>query len=202
MINHPDSEITVIEGNWQIGKSSLMKFLGQNGYRKLSEPLQTKAVEEQFDLDEWYAKQHLTNLEAAITNSSPCVIERSLASNLAFMKTLSLDGSVKNEKKIARMVRDSKRSGLLERVGTVIFMQVDTGTYMDRRVAELKDPTIVPFLLDMKQQFSEYQYYLQEFVSLLFPHARIANIMSYGRQGFESRDEIYTQVERQVEGVV
>ncbi len=201
MINKPDREVTIIEGNWQTGKTSLLHYLGRHNYGVINEPMQTPDIEKKYDLDNWYAIMHQRNLEIAVSRRTPQAVERSLASNLAFMKVLDRSDVV-TEAKIARIVRDSKRSGLLERVGSVALLKVDDAAYMEHRVPNITDPTIAPFLHEMSQQFLEYQAVLQNYLFVLFPHAKLVEVMSYEKTGFVSQEVVFDNVARQLEGTL
>jgi len=201
MINKPDREVTIIEGNWQTGKTSLLHYLGRHNYGVINEPMRTPDIEKKYDLDNWYAIMHQRNLEIAVSRRTPQAVERSLASNLAFMKVLDRSDVV-TEAKIARIVRDSKRSGLLERVGSVALLKVDDAAYMEHRVPNITDPTIAPFLHEMSQQFLEYQAVLQNYLFVLFPHAKLVEVMSYEKTGFVSQEVVFDNVARQLEGTL
>jgi hypothetical protein len=197
MINR---EITAIEGSWQIGKSTLLKTMQGAGYQALGEPLHTPEIKAHCDLDIWYAAMHLRNLEIAGQNDIPVVVERTVASDLAFMRTLNR-GEKEVEEKIANIIKNSQRSGRLETVNTLIFLRTDPETYMKKRVPQINDATIVGTLRENFDQFMEYQQTLEYFVSILFPQARMVDVTTYDTDGFRDRSDIINSVNQQVVGV-
>lgn len=196
-----NAELTAVEGCWQIGKTTLLKFLSNYKYGVVPEPIPTEEDRAKNDLDYWYAEMHLRNIEIASKMSGVSVIERTLASDLAFMKTIS-SGSKEKDSKLTQIVKNAQKSGLLNNVTEVVFLRVDPKTYMEHRVEQIEDQSIVPLLTAANSPFEEFQHNLEYFISILFPHAAIADVLSYGKEGFESKAEILQKVNKQIKGTL
>lgn len=201
MSNQPDREITVIEGMWQIGKTSLLKDFAANNYQTLVEPLHVEGMEKTDDLDWWYVTQHLVNLQKAIGIKRPVAVERSIASTVAFMRSLD-PTSPAVISKIDEIIHVSKATGLPCRVGEVVLMEVNEQAYFDRRAPNITDVRVASLLTGQRDQFVDYQRYLKEYIDIMFPHATIAVASVYTEHGFQTFDAINSSVNRQVKGTV
>lgn len=195
------NELVVIEGYWQIGKTTLLNTLSGHGYEVVAEPIPTDKERNQHDLDLWYSAMHLKNIELAATKKGAIAIERSIVSDLAFMKTIG-GGSRARGDKISQIVKNAQQSGLLQRVKEVIFLRTDPTSYMEKRAPQIKDQSVVPLLCDANSPFEAYQDNLEYFISILFPHAVIADAMSFGTNGFAKKVDILQSINRQIRGTL
>jgi len=91
----------IIEGFWNIGKSTLAQILSQEfGYSIIKEPDHLKNRVVQGDIDQWYIAEHLNNQKLFFKNESQRLIsERSILSSAAFLYA-------KENKNVSNILKD------------------------------------------------------------------------------------------------
>ena len=75
----------VIEGFWNIGKTTFLEHLGNLGYTTIAEKNHLREIPLPQDTSRWYIEAHKRNLEAMLGSKEPVAMERSVLSSMAYL---------------------------------------------------------------------------------------------------------------------
>ncbi len=166
----------IFEGLWAVGKTTCCEYLRDNyGFCFLEEPDHKKEKLNIINLDDWYLTKHLENIKKSILiENKNIVIERSLASTLAYSK--SREESYKINNYDLNLFQESYRD-----VDVCIILHINYTDYLIYK-ENLQNDSLRDFVRQNTEFFKNYENNLIYFCQSLFgkDKVHIINVVDDG----------------------
>jgi len=157
-------EIIIVEGFWQIGKTTLINYLAKKfNYIIIDEPNHIVSGIKK-NISKWYQKKHRERYKeiiAQLNRGERIVIERSIISSIAYYyaKTGKLPLGFRKDLEDIRRLKNS----------LIIFLYADR-KFITKRILTLKDNSVKKQILDNPKFYQNYLYFYKKVLPLLIRH--------------------------------